>query len=137
MRKVLLLSIVIGILGALASFMVLVVDTNISHGNILSVLFLPFHIAIVLLVVFFKKPTALELIMRIISFVPAYVLLNISDLNEIVFDIVNNYSAAFLGVPVTIIINSFVIGITLIIASIVRMAFYANEKAITKINVNE
>ncbi len=135
MRKGPLFSILIGILGAVASFMVLVVSTNVAHDNILGFIFLPFHIAIALFVVFFKKPTIWELILRIMLFIPVYVLLYKSDLNEIIFDIVNNHSAAFLGVPATIFFDSVAIGITFIIASLVRLANYAGEKAKEQMNI--
>ena len=137
MKSSLFSDIAIGILGALASFAVLVVSTNVAHDNIFGLLFLPLHIVITLCVVFLKKPKTWELILRIILYIAVYVLLHKSNLNEIIFNIVNNHSAAFLGVPATIFFDSVAIGITFIIASLVRFANYAGEKAMKQMKIEE
>lgn len=129
MRKGPLSSMIIGVLGALASYLLIIIDTLTFGGGALSWLFLPFHIAIALFVVFFKKPTAWELILSIITFIPVYILIIKSYFNFYIYDIVMNYSASYPEIHVAIIFDLAAICFAFIIGSIVRLAFYANEKS--------
>lgn len=132
MKKEPILSILIGLLGAVASYSLIIIDTLTFGGNVFAYVFLPFHIAIAAFVVFLKKPTALQVILRILVFIPVYILIIKSYLNFYIYDIVMNYSATPPEIHVAIIFDLIVICLTFIIAGIIRISFYANEKAVAK-----
>lgn len=131
MKNKYLLSIILGILAAIASYLLVIVDVLTFNGNVYAWLFVPINILIAIFVVFFKKPSVVCIVLRSILYVAGYILLYNSGIHEYIFDIANNYSAAYLGegTLVGVIINTIVICITFLVAGTVRTANYACEKA--------
>ncbi|MBQ2972582.1 MAG: hypothetical protein IJE16_08580 [Ruminococcus sp.] len=131
MKKQVLLSIILGLFAAIASYLLLIIDVLTFNGNVYAWLFVPINILIAIFVVFFKKPSVAYIVLRGILYVTGYILLYISGIHEYIFDIANNYSAAYLGegTLVGVIINTIVICITFLVAGIVRAANNTCEKA--------
>lgn len=130
MKKQILLSIMLGILASIASYLLVIVDVLTFNGNVYSWLFVPINILITIFVVFFKKPSVVCIVLRGILYIVGYILFYKSGIHEYIFNIANNYSAAYLGegILVGVIINTIVICITFLVAGIVRTANYATKK---------
>ena len=129
-----LFNVLLGILGAVVSYLLIIIDTLTFGGNIYAYVFLPFHIAVVLFVVFSRQPKTSELVLRVIAFFPIYILLIKLRPNFLIYDIVNNYGASYPEIHVAIISDLIVATITFYIASLVRLVFYAKEKSIEKMS---
>ena len=129
MKKGLIFSTMIGLLGALTSYFLIIVDTLTFGGNGFALLFLPLHMFIAVFVVVVKKPTVKQLVLRLALFMICYILLIKSEINFPIYDIVNNYSASYPEIHVAIIYDIIVICLTFIVATVVYIKSYTKESA--------
>ena len=81
MKKQVLLSIILGLFAAIASYLLLIIDVLTFNGNVYAWLFVPINILIAIFVVFFKKPSVAYIVLRGILYVTGYILLYISGIH--------------------------------------------------------